>query len=94
MQQKMSGLLPHQWRNQPTPPLLEETIAEFVKERKKEIEEHSGIDRPEEDLTEPLEQVSNDQEFTKPLGAAVEERKSDPLTTEPDFGDTEDKPEE
>jgi hypothetical protein len=82
--------------DQPVPSLPEEKVAEVVEEGKKEIEERSGIDQPEEDLKEPPKQVPNDQEPTKPLGAAVEEEEEElkALTDEPDVKDAEDKPEE
>ena len=78
---------------QQLPSLSEENLAEVVEE--KEIEGHSGIDQPEQDLEKPFDEVSNDEEPTKPLGAAMGGEEEDPgvLTAEPDVkGDAEDKP--
>ena len=79
----------------PPPSLSEEKLAEVVEEGKKEIEERSGIDQPEQDLEEPLDQVSSDEELAKPLGTVLEkEEESEVLTAEPDVKeDAEDKPE-
>ena len=68
----------------PVPPMSEEKLAEVVEEGKKEIEERSGIDQPEQDLKEPLDQASNEEEPTKPLGTAWEEEESKVLAAEPD----------
>ena len=78
----------------PVPPMSEEKLAEVVEEGKKEIEERSGIDQPEQGLKEPLDQASNEEESTKPLGTALEGEESKVLAAEPDVEDVEDKPEE
>ncbi|KAF9644066.1 hypothetical protein BDM02DRAFT_3122484 [Thelephora ganbajun] len=67
-----------------------------VVEEGKEIEELSGIDQPEQDLEEPLNEVSNDEEPIKPLGPAVRKMEEpNVLTVEPDVKeDMEEKPEE
>ena len=80
--------------DKPVPPMSEEKLAEVVEEGKKEIEERSGIDQPEQDLKEPLDQASNEEESTKPLGTALEGEESKVLAAEPDVEDVEDKPEE
>jgi len=77
-------------------PLSEEKLAEVVEEGKKEIEELSGIDQPEQDLKEPLRRTSGDGEPAEPLGTTVEkEEKPKVVTAEPDVEeDAEDEPEE
>jgi len=70
---------------QPVPPLSEEKLAEVVEEGKKEIEERSGIDQPEQGLEEPLNDVSGDEETTGPSGTVVEKEHPKALTAEPDI---------
>lgn len=67
------------------PLMSEEKLAEVVEEGKKEIEERSGIDQPEQDLEEPLNEASNGEESTEPLAMPVE-KGGEPkaLTAEPD----------
>lgn len=78
--------------NQPVTSLPEGKPVEIVEEGQKEIEERSGIDQPEQELEEPLAEVSKDEEFTK-LGRAVDgEGEHKALTAEPDL--TEDMSEE
>lgn len=48
--------------DQPATPLSEEKLAELVEEGQKDIEERSGIDQPEQDLEEPLAEVSKGEE--------------------------------
>jgi len=85
--------------DQPMASLSEGKLAQVVEEGKKEIEERSGIDQPEQDLEEPLNEVSNGEEPTKPFGTAAEEGEHNVLTTEPDVekgarDKTEEQPEE
>ena len=70
--------------DQRTLPLSEEKLTELVEEGKKEIEERSGIDQPEQGLKEPLNEASNDEETTEPSGTAVEKEHPKALTAEPD----------
>ena len=76
--------------------LSEEEPAEVVDEGKKEIEELSGIDQPEQDLKEPLKRLSSHGEPAEPLETMVkEEEEPEVLTAEPDVKEgAEDKPEE
>lgn len=82
--------------NQPIPPLSEEKLAQVVEEGKKEIEERSGIDQPEQDLEKLPNEALNDGEPTKIVGTAVENEESPQvLTTEPNVKeDTKGEPEE
>ena len=77
-------------------PLSEEKLAEIVEEGKKEIEELSGIDQPEQDLKEPPRRASGDGEPTELLGTTMEkEEEPKVVTAEPDVEeDAEDEPEE
>ena len=81
-------------------PLSEEKLAEVVEEGKKEIEELSGIDQPEQDLKEPPRRPSGDGEPAKPLGTTVEkEEEPKVVTAESDVeedaeGELEEQPEE
>ena len=70
--------------DQPVPPLSEEKLAEVVEEGKKEIEERSGIDQPEQGLEEPLNEVSDD-ETTEPSGTVVGKEHPKALAAEPDI---------
>ena len=75
-------------------PLSEEKL---VEEGKKEIEERSGIDQPEQDLEKPFDEVSNDGEPTEPLGTVMEREEEElkVLAAEPDVKENaEDKPKE
>jgi len=74
-----------QVEGQPVPPLSEEELVEVVEEGKKEIEERSGIDQPEQGLEEPLNEVSSDEETTEPFGTAVEKEHPKALAAEPDI---------
>jgi len=79
--------------DQPIPSLSEEKLAEVVEEGNKEIEERSGIDQPEQDLEEPLDEVSNSGGPAEPLVVPVEkEEEPKALKAEPDV--KEGKPEE
>jgi len=82
--------------DQAIPSLSEEQLTEVIEKGKKEIEERSGIDQPEQDLEKPLNEVFNDKEATELLGTAVKkEESSKVLVAEPDVKeDTKDKPEE
>ena len=78
--------------DQPVPSLPEEKLTELVEEGQKEIEERSGIDQPEQDLEEPLTEVSKEEEPTRPDTPVDKEDEVEVLTAEPDVA--EDKPEE
>jgi len=71
--------------DQPVPPLSEEKLAEVAEEGKKEIEERSGIDQPEQGLEEPLNEVSGDEEATEQFGTVVEKEHPKAFTAEPDI---------
>ncbi|KAF9783162.1 hypothetical protein BJ322DRAFT_139251 [Thelephora terrestris] len=78
--------------DQPAPLLSEDQLAELVEEGQKEIEERSGVDQPEQDLEEPLAEISKDEEPAGPDTTADREDEAEVLPAEP--GVTEDKLEE
>ena len=81
---------------QAIPSLSGERLAEVVEEGKKEVEERSGIDQPEQDLEKSFNEISNDDEPTKSIGMAVEKVEAPNVpVAEPDVKeDTEDELEE
>jgi len=78
--------------DQPAPLLSEDQLGELVEEGQKEIEERSGVDQPEQDLEEPLAEISKDEEPAGFNTTADREDEAEVLPAEP--GVTEDKPEE
>jgi len=70
---------------QPNFPLFGGKLAEVAEEGRKEIEERSGVDQPEQGLEEPLNEVSNDEETIESFGIAVERQHPKALTAEPDI---------
>ena len=77
-------------------PLSEERLAEVVEEGKKEIEELSGIDQPEQDMKEPPRRPSGDEEPAELPETTVEkEEELKVVTAESDVEeDAEDRSEE
>lgn len=71
--------------DQPIFPLFGGKLVEVVEEGKKEIEERSGVDQPEQGLEEPLNEASNDEETIESFDIAVERQHSKALAVEPDI---------